>query len=201
MFSRRAISMILTATIGLGPLAGCENLPGNEKEQGTVIGGVGGAAAGAALYKKNRLLGGLVGGALGAGGGYLIGANWDKIKGNKKEEATRANDEAQRNPVKASDVEKAKTADVNGDGFVTLDEVVAMHDAGVSKKEQIRRLEKTGQYFELSTEQEQYLKDHGVSDDVVATMRTMNQDVREAADKSTANGGSSMGNDPVGKTQ
>src|SRR5688500_11852808 len=43
------ISSTLIGALALSPLTGCENLPGSEKEQGAVIGGAGGAAAGAAL--------------------------------------------------------------------------------------------------------------------------------------------------------
>src|SRR5947207_2268848 len=75
---------------GLSVIGGCNNLPGNKKEQGAVIGGVGGAVAGAAISKDKPLLGGLIGGALGAGGGYLIGANWDKITGHDKASADQA---------------------------------------------------------------------------------------------------------------
>ena len=50
-------ALVLTGAIGMAPLAGCESLPGSEKEQGAVIGGVGGAVAGAALGgEDNRLL-------------------------------------------------------------------------------------------------------------------------------------------------
>src|SRR5215207_7164117 len=71
--------------------AGCENLPGDERAQGATIGGVSGAAVGAAVGGEgNRLLGALIGGAVGAGGGYLIGANWDKITGKDSEGATAA---------------------------------------------------------------------------------------------------------------
>jgi hypothetical protein len=163
-------------SLGLAPLAGCENLPGNEKEQGAVIGGVGGAAAGAAISKNNRLLGGLIGGALGAGGGYLIGAHMNKVNDKKKDEALAANQKAQSTPATAADARNATTADLNNDGFVTLDEVVAMKDAGVSDKDMISRLKATQQYFELTSEQEKYLEDHGVDHKVVVAMRNMKPD-------------------------
>src|SRR5947207_5523189 len=93
--------LTLSRSIGLAPLAGCENLPGNKKEQGAVIGGVGGAVAGAAIAKNNRALGALIGGALGAGGGYVIGANMDKHKSGdtkSKDAAVASNDKAQKTP-------------------------------------------------------------------------------------------------------
>ncbi|CAN5689057.1 hypothetical protein BH09PLA1_BH09PLA1_33160 [soil metagenome] len=187
MLRERRISLVLATAMAVSPLAaltGCESLPGDKKTQGAVIGGVGGAAAGALIGgKDNRLLGGLIGGAAGAGGGYLVGANWDKITGKKSDEAKQADQRAQERPARASDVENSRTADLNSDGFVTLDEVVAMADARLSDKEQIRRLESTQQYFELTPDQETYLRNHGVTKDVVVAMRRMNpEEPRRASD-------------------
>src|SRR5437868_2435051 len=103
MLWQRATSWVVVGSLSLAPLAGCENLPGNEKQQGATIGGVGGAVAGAAIAKNNRLLGALIGGALGAGGGYLIGAQQHKIKDKKKDEAVAADAKAKETPAKASD--------------------------------------------------------------------------------------------------
>jgi hypothetical protein len=46
-----------------------------------VIGGVGGAAAGAIINKKNRGAGAVIGGVIGAAGGYGIGRHKDKKTG------------------------------------------------------------------------------------------------------------------------
>src|SRR5688500_4383197 len=70
----KGVSALLIGSLTLGPLVGCESLPGDKETQGAVIGGVGGALAGGALAKDNRLLGALIGGAVGAGGGWLIGS-------------------------------------------------------------------------------------------------------------------------------
>ena len=169
------ISVALIGSFTLAPLAGCQNLPGRSKEQGAVIGGIGGALAGGALGKGKRGLGALIGGVLGAGGGYLIGAQKDKIDDKKRDEAMEAHRRAERNPAKPEDVEKARSADLNDDGFVTLDEVVAMERANLSDREMVDRLQRTGQVFELTDEQERYLEDRGVSRDVVVEMREMNQ--------------------------
>src|SRR2546421_8754302 len=142
MMWKRTTACLVMGSIGLAPLAGCENLPGNKKEQGAVIGGVGGAVAGGALAKNNRLIGALIGGALGAGGGYLIGSSLDKSDPNKnRDEATRADKRARDNPATASDARNARTADINGDGYVPMDEGVAMAKAGLSDDEMITRLE------------------------------------------------------------
>lgn len=188
MFKKTMISTALIGSLAMAPLTGCESLPGNDKQQGAVIGGVGGALAGAALSKNNRGLGALIGGALGAGGGWLIGANKDKITGKddnerreSRDEAIRASERAERNPATAADVDKARTADLNDDGFVTLDEVVALRQANLSDDEMINRLKDTGQVFELTDYQEDYLRTRGVSDDVIREMRNMNQDYARTA--------------------
>lgn len=178
---KKMTALVLTSAIGLSPLAGCESLPGSEKEQGAVIGGVGGAVAGAALGgEDNRLLGALIGGALGAGGGYVIGANMDdkkkEDKGEVRKDAEEAVEKAQNDPATAEEARNADTADLNKDGFVTLDEVIAMDDAGLSDEDMIRRLEATEQEFSLTAEQEKYLKDKGVNDRVVTAMREMEID-------------------------
>lgn len=185
---RAFISMSLIGALAIAPITGCESLPGNDEQQGAVIGGAGGALAGAALSKGNRGLGALIGGALGAGGGYLIGANKDKIAGKDKDrdrdQAIKASERAEKNPARVEDVDRARTADLNTDGFVTLDEVVAMGQANLSDREMIDRLERTDQVFELTDFQEEYLRDRGVSADVIREMRTMNQDyARTAGDR------------------
>ena len=185
----KTTALLLSASVGLAPLAGCESLPGGEKEQGAVIGGVGGAAAGAAIGgEDNRLAGAVIGGLLGAGGGYLIGAKMedddDKPDAERREEAAQAAERAKADPASAEDAKASNTADLNSDGFVTLDEVAAMEKAGLSDREQIRRLERTQQYFQLTAEQESYLRDQGVSDDVITAMRDMEpQEAGLASDK------------------
>src|SRR5205823_3838536 len=138
--------------------------------------------AGGALAKNNRLIGALIGGALGAGGGYLIGSSLDKSDPKRnRNEAVSADRRARDNPATPDDARTARTADINGDGYVTMDEVVAMAKAGLSDDEMITRLERTGQFFELTSDQEQYLRDHGVSRRVVSAMRDINQDVHNKA--------------------
>jgi hypothetical protein len=169
------VAAALAGSMAIG--SGCESLPGDEKTQGAVIGGLAGAGAGALIGgEDNRLLGALIGGAVGAGGGYLVGANWDKITGDDKDEAERAVQRAKDNPATAEQARRARTADVNNDGFVTMDEIIAMEKAGLSNREQINRLEATDQYFELTTSQEEQLRDAGVHDDVIVAMRQMAPD-------------------------
>jgi hypothetical protein len=174
----KPLAIILIGGLTLGTLPACESLPGSPGQQGAVAGGVGGAVIGAAVA-ENALLGGLIGAGVGALGGYLIGANWDKITGNDRAAAESAVRRAEAYPATAEQARSASTADVNSDGFVTLDEVIAMQRAGFSDDEMIRRLRNTDQIFELTSSQEQRLRDAGVSSRVVSEMRYINQDKRE----------------------
>lgn len=163
-------------------LTGCDSLPGSRETQGAVIGGAGGAVLGAVIAEDNRLLGALIGGALGAGGGYLIGAKTDwfgKDDDEVRDEAQKSANRAQKNPATAEQARRAKTADINDDGFVTLDEVVAMEKAGLEDREIIDRLEATDQVFDLNESQEQVLLDNGVSRTVVNRMARINHNERE----------------------
>ena len=194
MIQRKLIGVAVLGSLVLGPVVGCESLPGNEKQQGAVVGGVGGAAAGALIAKDNRLLGGLIGGALGAGGGYLVGANWDKISGNKKDDAVAASKKAEKSPARADDVRNSVTADLNRDGFVTLDEIVAMQDAGLADQEMISRLQSTGQVFELTDSQQAYLRERGVDRGVLDAMLDMNRNhSRTASARDPAAGSDRIG--------
>src|SRR6476659_2891754 len=104
------VSLIAGGALLVGTV-GCEQLPGSKGTQGAVIGGATGAAVGVAVA-KNNLLGALIGGIIGAGGGYLIGANVDKITGKDTAGAEQANTRAQNNPVTAEQAKNATTADV-----------------------------------------------------------------------------------------
>jgi len=175
---------LLTGAALLVATVGCENLPGSKGTQGAVVGGATGAAVGVAVA-KNNVLGALIGGLIGAGGGYLIGANIDKITGKDTTGAEQASARAQTNPVTAEQAKTATTADVNHDGFVTMDEVVAMEKAGLRDSEIIDRLRASGQVFELTEQQRNYLRNQGVSQNVIDTMPTLNREAREQVVRET----------------
>lgn len=178
-FHRIMMGVGLTTTL-LGGLIGCEQLPGKPGTQGAAIGGVGGAAAGAAIAgEHHRLLGALLGGAVGAGGGYLIGANADRITGRDSAAAQESMQRAQTAPATPQQALSAPTADLNGDGFVTMDEVVAMRQAGLSDAIMLEKLRATGQVFELAPDQQDYLRRNGVSQYVIDQMPIINRDVRD----------------------
>jgi hypothetical protein len=108
--------------------AACESSPGEKRQQGAVIGGVGGAAGAILTDEDHRLLGAVIGGALGAGGGYLIGRRMDA----KDDQAPI---DVQRNQFTTEQVKSAATADLDSDGNVTLAEIVAMDAANLTDDE------------------------------------------------------------------
>jgi hypothetical protein len=184
----------ILASLTVLALAGCENLPGSKGSQGAVVGGVSGAAVGAAVGgSQHRVLGALLGGALGAGGGYVVGANVDKITGKDQAGAETATRKSQEQPATAQQAMTATSADVNNDGFVTLDEVVAMKDAGFDDTKMIDRLRATNHVFDLTEEQKKYLRDHGISDSVINQMNDINKAGR---DRVLSTGNSVISNPP-----
>ena len=173
------IAVLVPCVIGL---VGCQNAPGTRAQQGAVVGGAAGAATGAAVAKGNRGLGAVIGGVLGAAGGYVIAGKTDPNNPNnpaEKDRAVTASQNSQARPASAEEARTAATADINRDGFVTLDEVVALRQAGFGDQQIVQKLQATGQIFQLNAEQEQYLTDRGISRYVLDQMRGMNQSPRQ----------------------
>jgi hypothetical protein len=177
MLRKNSLYLLLAGMLSMA-LVGCESMPGTRQQQATVIGGAAGAAAGAAVGgSDHRVLGAIIGGVLGAGGGYVLAANTGVLRDDDRRAAAQAAERAQANPATAEAARAAATADINNDGFVTMDEVVAMSDAGLNDGEMIRRMEATQQVFDLTIEQEQHLVQQGVSRNVVNQMSDINRDL------------------------
>jgi hypothetical protein len=170
----------MIALLAVIPASACQELPGTRTQQATAAGGAAGAAVGAAA-SENRLVGALVGGALGAGAGYIVGAHTDWFQSNRDtySQAQRAVENAQQNPATVESVHAANPADLNADGFVTTDELSALAQAGLTDQDILRRLEATGNVFDLSPSQEQTLRTAGLSDHVIREMQRINRDERE----------------------
>jgi hypothetical protein len=169
-----AIAVTLALIAPVGTIIGCESAPGDEPEQGAVIGGVAGGLAGAALGgEDNWLQGTIIGAVLGAGGGYLIGSELDKRSEEEGREAARR---ARENPATADAAREARTADIDNNGFVTVDEVIAMEQAGLSDDEMIGKLRDTGQVFSLGDAEKQQLAQGGVSETVIDRMPELNRE-------------------------
>jgi hypothetical protein len=104
-----------------------------------------------------------------AGHGYLIGAHRNLLVDtvHNRQAAAAAIQRAQAAPATAADVHRSTTADLNHDGFVTADEVIALQLAGLGDMEIVRRLEATGHVFALTTPERDFLARHGVPHQVL----------------------------------
>jgi hypothetical protein len=178
--TKQWVAWAMSAALCSAPLLACQELPGTRTQQAMAVGGAAGAALGYALNEENRLVGALLGGALGAGGGWVIGARTDWFDDASGDAAARdAIDDSRRSPVDIDDVARARTADIDDNGFVTFDEMVAMERAGLSDDEILARLRATGQVFDLTRQQERALIDAGLSPNVVREMEYINADERD----------------------
>ena len=169
------------AAISGGFAMGCVSSSGTRTpQQGTPIDAVADSQAGATIDQENRLFGVLIGGALGARGGYLIGANTDWFADpDRQSRAFDAVTSAETSPATIDDVRLAATADLNRDGFVTTDELIAMDRAGLSDNVMLTRLRATEQVFDLSGSQQRAMERAGVSHRVIRDLPEINHFERE----------------------
>ncbi len=70
----------------------------------------------------------------------------------------------------------AQTADIDQNGFVAKDELVAMEGADPSDGQILQRLRATDAVFDLDRQQAQDLVDAGLSPDVVAQLESINRE-------------------------
>ncbi len=166
MLLKKWLLGVSTAVLA-GAAAGCQNYPEVPAGDRTVLGGSA-MAAGAVIPRDGGLLTTLTSGS--EGGGLLVGADWQKIREHASREAVAAANKAKSSPASAADVSKSSTADLNRDGFITLDEIVALRQAGLSSHDIVNRMELTHAYFELTKDQERYLEDHSINPPIVRAM-------------------------------
>jgi hypothetical protein len=106
--------------------------------------------------------------------GWLIATTRGNLDRPQIELAEKANRLAEQQPATPSDVQKSDTADLNHDGFVTLDEILAMKRAGLNDEQILDRIRRTNQVFNLTDHQKQYLRDRGISNQIVSMMAQRN---------------------------
>jgi len=117
----------------------------------------------------------------GPAGGFIVGAVGSAIEADAVDRAKRANDEAEQHPAQVSDVLAHATADLNGDGFITLDEITAMNRAGLSESLLLQRLRDSKAIFSATTLQQQYLRDRGVPESVIHLVAGPNPTTRKSS--------------------
>lgn len=166
----------MLATVMVAFLAGCAQLPYDRTTQTTVGGAAAGAAAGAILAgDEDEMLGTLLGGVLGAAAGYVIGARTDWFGDGNEDEFNQTVSEARADPATVADVRGSYDADLNNDGLVTRDELIALSNAGLSPDEIIDRLQATNQVFHVTEEQRQQLLAASVDPQVVYELEEINR--------------------------
>jgi hypothetical protein len=106
----------------------------------------------------------------GPGGGWIIAARPTLIDQHSLGSFQAANRQAEQQPTGRVDVEKSDNCDLNGDGFVTMDEVLALKRAGLTAEQLTARVTRTPEIFFLTDRQQQYLHDRGIPQGVVDAM-------------------------------
>lgn len=141
-------------------ILGCEN----NTQNGALIGGLGGAAVGGGIGSMSHGRAGegaLIGAAVGAIGGALVGNQMDKS-------------EARKEPAYASSRYESRSA--RGEyQTVSKQEVVDWSNRGVRDDIIIDRIERSGSTFKLTAADENKLRDQGVSESVIQSMRATSQ--------------------------
>jgi len=158
-------------------LAGCAAEPGRAAGPGALVAGVGGGLVNAHDALARKLFGDAAGPMLIAPPPPPSTATGEDGPRAVTASATVTRHQmasAQAGWLTAAD---STSPDLDGDGTVSVDEVVALGRSGLSDPELAERLERTGRTFDLSTSQEQYLRVRGIGDDLIARLRTLNRSV------------------------
>ncbi len=159
----RTLTVCVTLVgMGLGG-AGCESNAGT----GAIIGGLGGGALGAGIGSMSHQRAGegaLIGAAAGAIGGALIGHSMDESEKKKeREQASRAYSSA---PAYGGAPVYSSTS-----GRVTKQDVIDWTARGTSDDLIIDRIHRSGTVFQLVAVDENQLRDAGVSETVLRAMK------------------------------
>lgn len=157
----KRISALMAAALALF-LGGCAN----KAQTGGLIGAGAGAGLGAIIGHQSGHAGAgaLIGGAVGAGGGYIVGNEMDKSDQREREAYERNTRSYRENNYRDSYYAPPRPAVTQGD-------VVAWSKRGDNDQQIIDRIRTSGARFYLNANDENYLRDSGVSEDVVRYMK------------------------------
>lgn len=106
--------------------------------------------------------------------GSIIGAAHEHIRTEDKAAAQRASLSARLDPAMANQALIAPTADLNTNGFVTVDEVLAIKQSGANDQQLLDKLEATGQVFEISPEMVTFLWTRGIDKTTIDVIPQLN---------------------------
>jgi hypothetical protein len=158
------VSSLVCAAACFAGLIGCETKAGT----GALVGGAAGAGLGAIIGNQSHGRGGagaLIGGAVGAGVGALVGNEMDKQDRDDaryREQAERRDREYAR---RSSGRYESRTI------AVTKEDVIEWTRRGEQDEIIIDRVERSPGVFRLTSHDENYLRDNGVSEDVIRAMK------------------------------
>jgi uncharacterized protein YcfJ len=141
-------------------LCGCET----KGQSGALVGGLGGAAVGAIIGHQSGHAGAgaLIGAAVGTGGGYIAGNEMDKADAREADRYQRATRVDRESRYQAS----------GGSGrTVTKRHVIQWTRDGLKDEIIIDRIEQSGSVFSVTVMDENELRDAGVSEEVIRSMK------------------------------
>jgi hypothetical protein len=141
-------------------LVGCET----KGQSGALMGGLGGAAVGAIIGHQSGHAGtgALIGAAVGTGGGYIAGNEMDKAD---------AREEARYQRATRVDREARYQTSGGSHRTVTKRQVIDWTRQGVKDELIIDRIEQSGTVFSITVTDENELRDAGVSEEVIRSMK------------------------------
>ena len=154
----RCVCAVVMGSMSLA-LAGCET----KGQSGAVLGGLGGAAVGAIIGHQSGHAGtgALIGTAVGAGGGYVVGNEMDKADAREESRYQRA-----------TRVDRESRYQTSAGGrTVTKRQVIDWTRQGVKDEIIIDRIEQSGTVFSVTVTDENELRDAGVSEEVIRSMK------------------------------
>ena len=152
MIHRRVTSWLLIGSIGFAA-AGCET----KAQTGALVGAGSGAALGAIIGNQSHgrgTEGALIGAGVGAIGGALVGNEMDK-----------------QDREKERDYADYRHSEQYAGGAVTKRDVIQWTARGTRDDVIIDRIDRSGTVFHLNRDDEQDLRDAGVSEMVIQEMR------------------------------
>ena len=155
---RRAASAVVV-------LALCASGCATKAQTGAAVGAGGGAAVGAAAgsFSGNAGKGALIGAGIGAISGYFVGNEMDKSDARREQEY-------QYN-TRSSRESRYSSSSVSSSSRITRNDVMNWTDQGVKDEIIIDRVERGGTVFRLTAADENELRDAGVSEDVIRSMK------------------------------
>ena len=154
-----SLCTVVMASMSLG-LVGCET----KGQSGALLGGLGGAAVGAIIGHQSGHAGAgaLIGAAVGTGGGYIAGNEMDKADERERDRYERAT---------RVDRESRYQTSAGSGRTVSKSQVIHWTRQGVKDEIIIDRIDQSGSVFSVTAADENELRDAGVSEEVIRSMK------------------------------